>query len=528
MPQGVRVQVPLSPLALTYIEGRITPLKIETQPRDDHQMTMIVELEIEKLEGARRRAARKISEKAKIPGFRPGKAPYDVVRRMYGDGVITEEAVEILVDEIYPQALKESNIDPAAAGQLENIESLDPPKFIFTVPLKPTIDLGDYKSVRLSYEFVGPSEDKVQEEITNLRRMYAKTENVERAVVDGDYVLLDVIGQQDGAEESETPLLERKGFAIVARAETKDTEWPFSGFAEMLIGLEPGVDKEFTHEYAADFSNENLAGKIVNFVITVKTVRSVIMPDLDDDFASRTGLGPTVADLQQRMHENIENELRSDYDDNYFEKLIDQIKVSATIKYPPQVLDHEIEHVLEDVERRLKGQGVENMDAYYKLIDSNKEKFIDEQARPTSIKRLERGLIMDELARVEKIEIDNESLEAEFNNAWSTLAMTDEDFAKRTQNGTKASREIVDAVAMDSANRLLTRRVLERIKAIASGLADSVEVPALEAPIEAALEVEPAVEAPTSVAPIEASVEVEPVAEAPVAKKKTTRKKTES
>jgi len=129
-------------------------LKIETHPREDHQTTMVVEVDAERLEGARRRAARKIAERAKIPGFRPGKAPYDVVRRLYGDAVITEEAVEILVDDIYPQAIKEADIKPSGQGQLENIESMDPPKFVFTVPLAPTVELGDYRSVRLPYEYV--------------------------------------------------------------------------------------------------------------------------------------------------------------------------------------------------------------------------------------------------------------------------------------------------------------------------------------------------------------------------------------
>jgi trigger factor len=442
---------------------------------------MIVELEPEKLESARHRAARRIAEKAKISGFRPGKAPFDVVRRLYGDGAINEEAVEILVDEIYPDALKDANIEPGAAGQLENIESLAPPKFIFTVPLKPIVELGDYQSVRLPYEFTAPGDDRLEEEITNLRRMYAKTETVDRAVKDGDYVLLDVIGRKAKAKDDEAALLERKGFAIVARADEKETEWPFPGFASRLIGIKPDETKEFSHKYPKDFSEETLAGQNVKFEVTVKTVRSVNMPELDDEFTKTTGIGQTVDELRQHMRENIETEARNSYDDEYFEKLMELIKAGATIKYPPQVLDHEVEHVLEDVERRLKSQGIENMEAYYKMIDSNKEKFIEEQARPTSIKRLERGLVMDELARTEKIEIDNDALEAEFNNAWANLAMTDEEFAKRTKNGTKASREIVDAVAMDSANRLLTRRVLDRIKAIATGEAAEVKPKAKKA-----------------------------------------------
>jgi trigger factor len=90
-------------------------LRIETQPRDDHQVTLIVELEPDQLEGAKHRAARRLSERKSIPGFRPGKAPYEVVLRNFGEGVITEDAVDILLDEVYPKALEESKLEPGAA-----------------------------------------------------------------------------------------------------------------------------------------------------------------------------------------------------------------------------------------------------------------------------------------------------------------------------------------------------------------------------------------------------------------------------
>ena len=485
-------------------------MKIETQPRDDHQVTMIVELEIEKLEGARKKAARKIAEKVKISGFRPGKAPYDVVRRLYGDGAITEEAVEILVDEIYPEAVKEANIDPSGAGQLEKIESLEPPTFIFTVPLKPTVTLGDYQSLRLPYEFVSPESAVLDEEINNLRRMYAKTESVERAVQDGDYVLLDVIGNKSKAADDESPLLERKGFAIVIRNDEKDTEWPFPGFSTNLIGMDPGQSKEFSHKYPKTITDDKLAGENVKFSATVKTIRSVNMPDLDDEFAKKTGLGQNVDELRKRMQENIELEARNNFDDQYYENLLDLIKQGAEIKYPPQVLDHELEHVLEDVERRLKNEGIENLDTYFTMLKTDRETFINEQARPTSIKRLERGLVMDELARVEKVEIDNDALETEFNSMWANLVMNDEEFAKKTKNGTKASRELIDAVALDSANRLVTRRVLDRIKEIATALPAKKSKKAATAKAEVVEEV-----------PAEAAVEIE------LAPKKKAKKKTD-
>ena len=450
-------------------------MKIETQPREDHQITLTVEVELEKLESARRRAARKIAEKAKIPGFRPGKAPYEIVRRMLGEEAIDQEAMDILVNEIYPLAIKEAGIDPAAMGQLENVESIDPPKFIFTVPLVPTIDLGDYKSVRVPYEWVAPTDEQLEDAIANLRRMYSATESVERAAAEGDYVLVNVTGVKAKPKDDEdsAPLLERNSFATMIRKDEKEDEWPFPGFAAKLAGIEPGGETSFTHKFAKDHSDEKLQGQNVKFTVQVKTVRSVNMPELDDAFAAKTGLGITVDELRARMRENLETESRDEYNDTYYEEAIDKIKAGAVIKYPPQVLEHELEHVFGDIENRLKSQGIENMDAYYKLVDTTAEKFLEEQAKPVAQRRLERGLIMDEIARKENIQVDEASLEQEFQNAWTNLVMSDPEFSKRTKGGTKPTREMVDAVALNSANRLLTRRTLEQIKAIANG-----EVPA--------------------------------------------------
>ena len=135
-------------------------MKIETELRDDHQVKMIVELEPAQMEGAKHRAARRISERKNIPGFRPGKAPYDVVVRSFGESVIVEDAVDLLLDEVYPKALEEAKLEPGASGSLEKVEDLEKnPKFSFIVPLAPSVDLGDYRSLRMPYDWQEPGED---------------------------------------------------------------------------------------------------------------------------------------------------------------------------------------------------------------------------------------------------------------------------------------------------------------------------------------------------------------------------------
>jgi trigger factor len=447
-------------------------LKIETLPREDHQVNLIVEVDPDQMEKARKKAARKISERAKIPGFRPGKAPYDVVKRYYGDDAITEEAVEVLVDQIYPDVLKEAGVQPGAAGSLENIEKLDPPTLKFLVPLAPTVDLGDYRSVRKPYEFVPPGEDELNEAIENLRAMYSKTENVDREIKEGDFALLDVKGMKG---ENELPDLTRAGYPVFIRGEDKETDWPFPGFGKRLIGLKTGDISTIEYQFPKDHGVEELKGLTVSFDVSVKSVRGVTLPELDEEFAKSVGV-ETIDELRSRVKENIEAQARADYDDKYFAELFDLVKAGATIKYPPQVLDHEAEHVLDELRRRLSDQHLD-LDTFLKMQQTDIEKFSADEVRPTAVRRLERSLLIEEIARQEKIELDQTKLEEAFHQNWASLSSTDEKFAKLTRGGSRASQELVDAVVVDTANRMMVSRVLDRIKAIATGHGDDVEEP---------------------------------------------------
>ena len=170
-------------------------MKIETQSRDNHQVGLTVILDPKQMESAKHRAARQISEKKSIPGFRPGKAPYDVVQRSFGESSIVETAVDILLDEIYPKAIEEAGIEPGAPGSLEKIEDLEEaPKFIFNVPLAPQVDLKDYRSVRVAYDWKEPQEKDVTQAVEEIRQMYAKTETVNRPIQAGDFILVDIKG----------------------------------------------------------------------------------------------------------------------------------------------------------------------------------------------------------------------------------------------------------------------------------------------------------------------------------------------
>ena len=428
--------------------------------QDDHQMKLIVEFEQEKMDAYKRRAARKASERGKIPGFRPGKAPYEIILRTFGEAAITEQAVDILVDEEYANILKEADINPGGSGTLESIDSLVPPKLTFRVPLAPEVDLGaNFLSVRMPYEWTAPGEKEVDAALENMRQMYATTEAVEREVQVGDYVLVDVT--------SETPELNRKAFAAYIREEDRDTEWPFNGFARKLIGLKPNETKTVKHKFPKDWEVAELQDKSVELEVTVKTVRGVTLPELNDEFAKMAGAGETLEAMREALTKDVEARSKDEYDDKYFVDLIEKIKEGAVFKYSQHALEHEGEHVISDLQQRLSQQNLD-LETYYKMRNTDKDKFFAEEVAPVAKKRLERSLILDEIVRREKIEVKNEELDAEFNNTLVALAQQGLDLVK-VPGGKQGQQRLAESVAMESASRVLTRHALDMLKAVATG-----------------------------------------------------------
>lgn len=434
-------------------------MNIEKTIEENHEAKLVVEVDADKMDQYKKRAAREISKRGKIAGFRPGKAPYHLVVQNYGEQAIIEQAVDFFIDAEYSNILKEAEVEPGASGRLESIDSLEPPKMTFLVPLAPEIDLGDYHALRMPYEWSEPSQEEVDKALDELRQMYATTADVKREVQEGDYVLVDV--------NSETLEVSRTGFAAFVRKEERDAEWPYNGFAKELIGLKPEDKKTIKHTFPDDWDVEELKGKEVEMEVTVKTVRAVTLPEVDDDFAKTVGAGETLDELMETIRKDVENRSKVEYDDKYFVDLIEKIKEGATFKYHQHSLDHEGEHVLEDLSNRLAQQNMD-LETYFKVRNTTQEQFIEAEVKPVAKKRFERSLILDEIVRKEELEVDNQSLDAEFNQTLSALTMQGLDLNK-VKGGRQGQQQLAQVVAMESANRVLTRRALEMLKSIAVG-----------------------------------------------------------
>ncbi len=438
-------------------------MKIETTPRDDHQLKVVVEVEPELVERKMKKAARHIAEHTKIPGFRPGKAPYDMVVRYIGEPRVHEEAVEMVVDEVYPQMLKEQNIEVGANGSLEEIVSMDPLTLSFLVPLAPKIELNDYRSVRVPYEYKGIGEEEVQKVVEQYRSYYSTLEPLEKPAKDGNVVFLKIAGTSAGEEIVPERSLQVK---IDAKGKEDDHEWPFAGFSRKLVGVKEGSELDLPFSYPGDFQDEKLKGKEVQYHVAVQSVKKLVLPEVDESFIKNFGEFATVDDFKNSIRTQLESNSQAEYDFEYYNKVVDQIKTNANIKYPPQALEEEKQDLKKSFERDLASQKMD-LEAYLKLNKLTQEEFETKELNPNAQKRLERNLILSEISKAEKIELSEKEMEEGYQQTLQELATTTKDFDKLVK---KMPREkLVNAIAMEAATRVMNRRVYETLKKIATG-----------------------------------------------------------
>lgn len=456
-------------------------MKIEKEFRDDQQVLLTAELETEVLEQFKHRAARAISKQAKIPGFRPGKAPYDVVVRLYGDDAVEREAIELIVEDYYPRFLDEAAVEPSGPGALQEIVSTNPPKFQFLIPLQPLVELCDYRSIRQEYELEPITDEDVEKVINNLRQNFAQAEPVDRPAQNGDLVFVKITGKVEGAAEDETPIFnETPAELIVGGNETRPDNWPYEGFSKELVGITEGAEKTVQYTYPEDFASERLKGKSIEFLVQVQSVKMLNLPEVNEEFAKNVGEFDSVDSLKSEIRGQLETDRQQQYDQDYMEELLDHnIVTNSVIKYPPHVLNHEIEHVLESIQKDLANNNLD-LDTYLKIRQTEKDKFIEEEVKPAAKVRLERSLVLEKIAEVEKVELDPEEVKTAVARTMFEL-QTMPDYEKYRKG--KAFQELANAVTMDTANRMYNRQILNRLKAIASGKAeDAAESINLEQP----------------------------------------------
>ncbi len=443
-------------------------MNIEKTIQEDRQAKLTVDYTNLEFESFKHRAAHRIAKDTKIPGFRPGKAPYNVILNRYGEAAIIQEAIDILLDDDYAKILDKAEIKPSGVGSLETIESYDPPKFVFMVPLEPEIKLNDYKEMRKAYEPDEFDTAQVDEFIENLRRNAATIIPAEHPAEVGNLVYFNLSGEFLNPKEDEDASITDKTpqqVIIPAEGEGSEREWPFPGFAQQLLGISAGESKEIQHTYPDDAEDEDYRGKTAVFTVDVQSVKELELPEVDEEFIKSMGEYDSPEAFRESIEEHLRKDQQEEYDNKFFNDLLAEIIEQATIIYPPQMLEHEEEHVLDDIKNRLSNQKLD-FEIYLKLREKDEETFIKEEVEPVAKQRLERSLVVDELIAAEGLKLDQEKLKQNINQVMAEVYYSGNVQDMQKQLG---QDDFSRAISMEGVQRTMSAQLQERLKLIATG-----------------------------------------------------------
>jgi trigger factor len=411
-------------------------LNIQTEKLENHTARFTVAIEPARLDKAKETAARSLSKRVSIPGFRKGKAPYKLLVSYVGEAAILENAVEILGDEVYKQVLKESEIQPYGPGQFEDFKLEPDPTFIFTVPLQPTVVLGDYRAIRLDYEPPVVEDKIVDRALKLLQEQEAVVEESHQPVALGNRVTADIHSfyvdedhqhEETESDEEETADIDQlhshddeevfvHEHGAVLRLEEGEDEPIIPGFSAALVGANVGEMKEFEltipddeEEYGED------AGKKVKFHVVVSKIETLTLPPLNDELAARVTQKEekplTLLELRMRMRENLQNEAERRAKSNYSSLVLDEIVKQATISFPEDLVQDQIKSMMDDLDRRFRQQGM-TLDDYARVANKTREE-IAADYRESAIRIIQRQLTTLELIKNENIQVDDQNIDAE-------------------------------------------------------------------------------------------------------------------
>lgn len=442
-------------------------LNIEQQPLENHQVKLTVQVDPAKLEEAKHRAARQISQRKKIAGFRPGKAPYPIIVRSFGEEVILEEALDLMVKDIYPAVIEEAKIKPYGPGSLENMPKLDPPTFEFIVPLEPEVTLGDYKKIRIPYKLKTITKKDITKVLDDLREKQVILEPSDQPAKEGDqvYIKLNITRLNPGEGEIPALVNDRRMPVVIETADSKNkSEWPFIGFSQKLIGLSAGGKTEYSYTYPDDSEFKDLRGKATEVSVIVEEVKKRILPELSDEFAQTIGEQYATMDaLTQDIRASLEKQSKEDYENEYNDKIMKEIQKEAVIKYPPQMLERETDMYIHQLEDRLTQQKLD-MDTYLKMRKMDAEA-LRKETTPLAEERLKRTLVLLEISKQENIHVENSELESESMRTLDELGrMIPPDKAKKT-----LTNEFVRSMVGNIGADLLVQHTWTYLQTVARG-----------------------------------------------------------
>ncbi len=381
-------------------------MSLQVEKLEKNMAKLTVEVPAEQFEAALKTSFQKNKNRFNIPGFRKGKAPQAMVEKMYGVGVLYEDAVDEVINNTYADAMKESGLDIVSRPEI-SIEQVEKGKtMIYTalVAVKPEVTLGEYKGIEVPKAKPEVTEADVEAELKKVQEQNARVVTVEdRPVAEGDQTVIDFEGFVDG-----TPF---EGGKAEAYPLTIGSHSFIEGFEEQLIGKNIGEEVEVNVTFPEQYHAAELAGKPAVFKVTVHEIKVRELPELNDEFASEVSEFETLdaykADIQAKLAEKKQQEATTENENNVVEKVVE----NASMEIPAAMVEEQVREMMNDYARRMQSQGI-TMEQYMQFTGMTMES-LQEQMRPQAERRIRTRLVLEAVVAAENIQVADEAVEAE-------------------------------------------------------------------------------------------------------------------
>ncbi|MCY3543110.1 MAG: trigger factor [Chloroflexi bacterium] len=417
----------------------------------DLQTVLHIELEDEEVRPYIDIGYQKVKPLISYPGFRKGRVPRHIALQMLGRETLLNEVLDTMLPEVTGRAIDEQQIQPGGMPEME-VLNLDPVTFTATVPLRPEVELGDYKDIRVEVEQAEVGEEQIEERLERLRGSVASWEPVERPVAMGDMVTMTATGTVEG----DTILDETDTVYLLV----EDADRPFPGFAEALVGAEIDTPSEFDLTVADDFPVDEVAGQQVQVSVTVSDIKERIMPELDDEFAKSIGEGyDSLEALRGQVVEELNAEAENAAAEELRESAIDSLIEGATATIAPVIIQHEVNYMLNEQAQTLARINI-RMDDYMRSIGST-EAELREQMREQAEMRIKRAAALERLGEAEDIDVEDDEVDERI--------QTIIDVNREQNPDAPETPEITDDMRANIRRMMHSQKVMERLVEIAKG-----------------------------------------------------------
>lgn len=385
---------------------RITPMKTQLQKLPRGQMELTIELTAEEYQPFLEQAAKKIAAEIKIPGFRPGKASFEIIKQRVGENEIWQEALEFAIRKTLVKVIDENKLMTVGSPQADVVKlaPANPVIYKAIVNLLPQVKLGDYKKIKLTKKPIKIKPEQIKKVLADLQKMRAKETLVNRPAQKNDKVeidfatFLDRIPMENG-KTTKAPLIIGEGNFI-------------PGFEDQLIGMSRDETKEFQLKFPENYHQKNLAGRLVDFQVKMNAVYNLELPELNDDFIKSLGKFQNLGELENQIKENLEAEAKHQEEHRLEDEMMEKIiKLSEFDDIPDLLVDSESKKMIDELEYNVSMQGIK-FDEYLTHLKKTRDDLLLDFVQP-AIVRVKSALIIRNIGQTENIialekEVDEE------------------------------------------------------------------------------------------------------------------------